>query len=456
MTHDADAAVVIKNLDRRRFEALAGYTRQPAIVLVTQEIDWLATEDERVLGVLTWDRIDHDFGWVALGRDERLRFRAVAVNASLSSADEARTALRQRIRDLAAGPDEAFHQGDAEGAPVDFLTPVAPADRLNLIFRTLTGDERYSPARDLIGAMMRFHGDADGNFVEQFQTTAFDARLWELYLFATFTELGYAHLSDVAVPDLLLSGLQGRLGVEATTVNPPNDGEIPQPRSKEDFVAYLGNYVPIKLARALKRKLNKKRAYWELPQMQGVPFVLAIQDFHGPGVMRMIVPAATEYVFGVRHSIVDGARRIERIAEHRYGATVEPSGFFELPGAENVSAVILNPQGTITKFNRMGRLAGFGNPRVRMVRTGVRRGERDDDGPAPKPFVHRVEEPGYDESWVEGMVVLHNPKAHLPLDPMQIAGGAHEFLQEDGSIMSMLPEFHPLFSQTEITIASDA
>ena len=92
--------------------------------------------------------------------------------------------------------------------------------------------------------------------------------------------------------------------------------------------------------------------------------------------MRLVVPAATEYVLGVRHSFVDGNHRVDRIAEHRFGATVEPSGFFRLPGAENVSAVIVNPQGTITKFNRIGYLAGFGNRQVTMIRSGVRRGER--------------------------------------------------------------------------------
>lgn len=29
--------------------------------------------------------------------------------------------------------------------------------------------------------MMRHFVDVDGNFVQQFQTTAFDSRIWELY-----------------------------------------------------------------------------------------------------------------------------------------------------------------------------------------------------------------------------------------------------------------------------------
>lgn len=444
----------VRQLTERRFEALAGYTRNPLIVALTQEADWLATSDERLVGTVTWDRNDHDFGWVALARDERLRFRAVDVEASLPTFEAARAMLAARLNALSRRPDAAFHQGDAPGDPVDFFNPIVPPARLHPTFRTLVEDERYSPARDLIAAMMRFHEDLDGNFVEQFQTTAFDARLWELYLFATFVELDYAR-EEAQVPDFPLHGLLGRLAVEATTANPPNGGPVPPPEAPDELGAYLQNYVPIKLARALRRKLTHRPPYWEAPAVRDVPFAIALQDFHAPGTMRMVVPAATEYVFGVRHSLVGGTRRIERIAEHRFGRAAEPSGFFRLPGAENVSAVIVNPQGTITKFNRMGYLAGFGNPRVRMVRFGVQRGERDVNNPMPRQFVHEVHAPGYEESWVEGMVVLHNPAARVQLDPALLPGANHEFVQDNGSIMSLLPEFQPYFSQTAVAVDTD-
>jgi len=164
----------------------------------------------------------------------------------------------------------------------------------------------------------------------------------------------------------------------------------------------LQDYVPIKIARALTRELNKTPPYCEAEELGEIPFLLAVQDFHGPGTMRMVVPATTEDVFGVRHSLVDGKRKIERITEHRFGRSTEASGFFFLPGAENISAVVVNPQGTITKFNRMGYLAGFGSRRVRMVRTGLRRGEFDRDGPMPKPFAHAVHAPDYNETWWKG------------------------------------------------------
>ena len=302
--------------------------------------------------------------------------------------------------------------------------------------------------------MMRFHEDVDGNFVEQFQTTGFAPRLWELYLFATFNELGYGRDSTVATPDFLLTGILGRIGVAATTVNPPGTGATPPPNptTHDEFTTYLYDYVPIKIARTLRRKLERNTPYWQADKLRGIPFLLAIQDFRGPGSMCMVVPATTEYVYGFRHSMVGGKRKIERIKEHSFGHLREASGFFSLPGAENVSAVLVNPQGTITKFNRMGYLTGFGNRRVRIFRTGMQRGEIEDDGPMPKQFSHFVHSSDYNETWVEGMVVLHNPRARIPLDPALIPGANHEFLQEDGRILSLLPDFHPYFSQTIITI----
>lgn len=442
----------MKELSEQRFEALAGYTRRPDLVTLLQEAGWFATADERLIGVVTWDRIDRDYGWVLLGRDRRLRFRGIAVEASLANFAQARASLDTAMAAHAAEPDQSYHQGDEAGAPVDFFAPIGPEVRLNPTFRILLEDPRYAPARELIQAMMRFYEDADGNFIEQFQTGGFDPRVWELYLFATFSELGFAHEEGVAVPDLLLTGPSGRLAIEATSVNPPQQGGVPKPGNLAEARSYIENYVPIKLARALTRKLYHKTRYWMVPGVENIPFVIALQDFHAPHAMSRIIMPATEYVFGVRHSIVDGVRRIERLRKHVYRRSHEPSHFFGLPEAENVSAVMLNPIGTIPKFNRMGLIAGFGDRRIKMTHSGIRRGEIDAEGPAPLPFSRDVHAPGYAEKWVEGTVILHNPRARIPLDPELIPGANHEFLQPDGSIMSMLPEFQPYSSGTTITL----
>ncbi len=394
--------------------------------------------------MLVRDRYDQDYGWIILGRDERLRFRSIDVNSSLESADAARNQLFEQLKEWHAKPDEAYYQGDSSGRPTDFFTPVVPGERLSSRFRTLTEQPRYSPAREIIGAMMRFYQDTDGNFVEQFQTTAFDARLWELYLFAAFTELGFAPASALAVPDFIFSSPAGSLGIEATTVNPSGRREETPPQDPAQRLAYIENYIPIRLARVLNKKLEKRKPYWDEPEMEGKPFVLAVQDFRLPGAMRMILGAMSDYVFGVRAN-AQGA--CETIAEHAWKDLRELSGFFSFPNAENVSAVIINPQGTLLKFNRMGYIAEFGDRRVSMIRTGAARGP---DGPVN--FQHNVHDPGYGETLVEGMVVFHNPNALIPLDPDMIPGASHEFLLPDGTIAAVVPDFHPLFSATAITI----
>ena len=47
--------------------------------------------------------------------------------------------------------------------------------------------------------------DRDGNFVEQLQTSAFDARLWELYLHACLVEWGFALDNTFEAPDYVAS-----------------------------------------------------------------------------------------------------------------------------------------------------------------------------------------------------------------------------------------------------------
>ena len=73
-------------------------------------------------------------------------------------------------------PDADFQQGDDQGVPMDFFSPVVPAARLNPAFLRVVSTEGFSPARGLIEAMMHYYEDVDGNFVEQFQSAGFDAR----------------------------------------------------------------------------------------------------------------------------------------------------------------------------------------------------------------------------------------------------------------------------------------
>ncbi|MEQ1936331.1 MAG: hypothetical protein ABL962_20945, partial [Fimbriimonadaceae bacterium] len=134
--------------------------------------------------------------------------------------------------ELAAHQTSTRSQGDEKEPPADFFTPLCTADKLHKSFLALTTSEEFSPAREIIGPMMRWYEDVDGNFIEQFQTSGLDARVWELYLFAAFHEMEYAIDRSEAVPDFSCRGIPGGFYVEAMTVNATRDAKgaiVPPP-----------------------------------------------------------------------------------------------------------------------------------------------------------------------------------------------------------------------------------
>ena len=112
-----------------------------------------------------------------LGRDAKGRFRAVWLECNLESQEAATALLEKKLAEFVQAPPEEFHQGDEVGKPVDFFAPIIPAERQHKVFATLIGSCGYSPARTLIGKMMHYFEDVDGNFVQQFQFDGFDARI---------------------------------------------------------------------------------------------------------------------------------------------------------------------------------------------------------------------------------------------------------------------------------------
>ncbi len=392
------------------------------------------------------------------GEMKKRCFRAVDVDSSLTSIGKARRTLNDGIELWKKRPDADFYQGVGTGPAVDFFKPVVSPARFGGTFKAVRESLGYSSAREIIGAMMYYFEDPDGNFVEQLQTTGFDARTWELYLFAALHELGYAFDRSIPAADYFCRGLKGEFFVEAVTVNPTLQNGVSVetgPREdKAEYQRYLEEYVPIKFGSALYSKL--KRRYWELPHVSDKPIVLAVQDFHFPRSMAWSEPSLAPYLYGKRYTATHdeaGSLVIDSkpIAEHSWGTKVIPSGFFFQPGAEHISAVLTNPQGTIAKFNRIGFLAGFGSRLVDMRRIGTRY-VHDPDAAQSEPFDQWVNSATYSESWVEGMNVYHNPRALVPLPPQMLPTAAHHRLTKDGMIGSVIPEFHPYGSETLISV----
>lgn len=442
-------------ISESRFNALAGYARRPIARLMAQELEFYQVEGGRIVGMIIEDRTDKDFGGAVFARDAADRYRCVRVTDFGQTLDAAREALRVEMEIARQAPPEEFHQGDEIDEPIDFFTPVYEDAKLNPNFLRMLREETFSPALGIIEPMMRWHHDVDGNFIEQFQTAGFDQRIWELYLFAVFNELDFEIDNSFNVPDFIAHSIFGSVAVEAVTVGPTRQGSkiIPPPPIEEehDRLRYLREYMPIKFGSALYSKMKKR--YWEKEQIRDLPFLLAIHDFSSPRSMVHTRSALERYVFGYDHEWekdAQGNLKIfpQKVVEHRWGEKVIPSGFFSLPDSEHISGILFSNSGTVSKFNRMGILNGFGTGKVLSIREGTMV-NHDSKATLPKYFRVIVNAPTYEETWVEGLSVLHNPNALRPLDPESLPGAAHLFLLEDGQVLSHTPDFFPFGSVTQ-------
>lgn len=338
----------MKPITLTRFNALASYCRQPMTLYVAEEVAWFEHADERVLGLITRDFTDNEFSGTVLARDRKGRYRSVYITQFYSSVRWAKANLRRDLERLSMASDEEYYQGDEEGDPLNFFATAVKVDNLNPDFLALADTPGYSAAREIITPMMHWYEDLDGNFVEQFQSTGFNARIWELYLFATFVEMGYRIENIHATPDFTCDGVLGRFSVEAVTVNPTRDSSgkiIPPPpiNSADEHWLFLREYMPIKFGSSLTSKLAKH--YWEKPNVADNPLIFAIEDFSAPGSMVHTRSALPVYLYGYDHDWKhdeNGNLQItpRKVKTHKWGNKVIPSGFFNLPNSENVSAVL--------------------------------------------------------------------------------------------------------------------
>jgi len=408
----------------------------------TAECSVWATDDERLLGVVIMDLTNRDYNFVILARDKNGRFRAVDVGMTYFTRRMAQVALMKRMPEIHTKDDIELEQGDETGRTLDLFTPQLPKDRLHPSFLTLADGLAFSAAREVIVEMANVFHDPDGNFVKDFQTTGFHSRLWELYLFAALVEEGFKLNRSHAQPDFVASTDGQTIAIEATTVNPTigDDGkpvEPPEPNNFDELAELLRDYMPIKFGSPLFQKLEKKD--WMRKHIRGLPFIIAIADFHGPQTMTWSGSALSCYLFGLGINYdhtPDGhlSWSFVPISEHVRGENRIPSRFFDQPDAENISAVLFTNAGTLSKFNRMGVLADFGDPRVRLVRQGAMINP-DPQSTVPFGFSIDIDDPTYHEGWADKLQVFHNPNAVHPIDRSLFPKATHHFL-ENGEIKS--------------------
>ena len=318
-------------------------------------------------------------------------------------------------------------------------------------------------------AFVRF-SDKDGNFVQQFQTTGFDSRTFELYMSELLHSESFFIKAIAPQPDFLAEKDGMTIFIECTTSNPTDIGDAKirpyatfneQDAHFQEIMFRLEEELPIRVGGALYSKLTKRfgknqsLGYWNLPHVTGYPFVIAVQCFHEPGALSFSGAAVANYLYGFRQKPSwnnRGQLAIDSspIVEHRTNKKSIPSGFFALPEAKNISGVLWTNAGTVPKFTRIALSGPYPDKRVTALRFGNMY-DFDPNAHAPQPFAYIVGDPGApNETWGQEAVLYHNPRARFPV-PMglfETVGEGH--IEEGRYVEDMKSDFVPFFSLTHL------
>lgn len=460
------AMAFTKPMKRARFNILTTGTRHSRTAFMCEEVSWWSSEGDELVGLVARDTTDNDYLWMVLARDKIGRFRSASLKIDFRDQAHAEKNLRvEMMRIIEKGEIAEFgEQGDETNSPLDpFEIPANLADdKLHPYFKMLAEETGRAPARKVIRELALWLAPKDPHFVREFQTSGFDQRLWELFLWAAFREF-CLDVEQLEAPDFRCCSPLIDFTVEATTVAPSDGGvleEHPNPKTPEEREAFLRDYMPMKFGGPLTSKLKKTnkagQRYWERAESKDKPFAIAIADFHKMADEDELAPmtytqsALWQYLYGSRVTwrFKDDALVVEShdIGEHEYNGKKIPSGFFDLADAENVSAVIFSNAGTIAKFDRMGVAAGYGAEGYGYFRLGLKY-NRDPNAVEGEAFKVNVSDPDYEEFWTQEIQVFHNPNAKYPLPVEALQGATHHFF-EDGQLQSLAPDDAVLSSFT--------
>lgn len=339
---------------------------------------------------------------------------------------------------------------------MDLFQEVTREEKQNRQFKELKSHEALSPARGILQEISSSINDKDGNFVEQFQTTGFYPRLWEIFLHPFFAENEIQIIDKYDRPDFHLVKNGVEFFVEACSSNPADDDKFTDEHinaslKKMDLQveSELIEYYSMKVGSILFSKI--KKGYWNLDWVKGKPFLLALKPSHNKLAHFFPDYKTIEYLYGrwYKGTITEDGKVIVSsgtMKEHSYGEKKIPSGFFDQDGAENISAVIFANTCDIQKFNRMGQQGNHKGERLIISRSVSYFNEIPDE--PPKYFKYYVKKSSPVETWSEGVSIFHNPKAKFPLNKEMFKGVRQLWVDEDGKFDGEMPEFFPYQSLT--------
>ena len=288
---------MVTRLSMERFELLGRWQETEEFRKVAGLKSAWATSEGHVIGGVYF-MVEHDvFVYTLLTKDNAGRYRRFFTSTPKLSAREAESSINSDLGIIESDEKPAPALEAAPGG-VD-LFAAGLATKYNPKYVNLRDSANTSAKREVMTEIARWFDDLDGNFVKDFQTTGFDARVWELYLFTSFNELGFTIDNSNPVPGFRLSRGGQKVFVEAVTANPSDGKQFDiaggPPPPPEDFAYYIEHAMPQKFGSPLRSKVKKE--YWKGEDIGAHPFVLALADFHAPASMTWSQTALSFYLY---------------------------------------------------------------------------------------------------------------------------------------------------------------
>lgn len=307
-------------------------------------------------------------------------------------------------------------------------------------FVALRDSPFHSDARQLINSLFGRMGDPNGNFVRDFRSVGFHARLFELAVFAYLEEGNYVMDRSYDRPDFIATRNGVTIALEATTLNPPDgsDRDISilrlQQIPEDELRQKVRVEFPKRITSVLQRKVNHR--YDLLPQCQGRPLVLVTGPFFEPGAVCYTDEALVDCLYGLQD-----------------GAYADGEAFFRKTSSAQVSAVLFCNQFTVPRFFRLS--SRFPRSGMTVVRKG--RCYRDVDGEnfSVSIYEYRLGQSSVPaETWHQGVTLFVNPCARAPLDPALCPHTSRLWVDAEGRLRKDVSAFHPITSFMDVYVTS--
>lgn len=161
---------------------------------------------------------------------------------------------------------------------IDLFSPIVEPNKLNEQFVEIMKSQGHVGCRRLMNEVFNDMPNPDENFVDQFQTQGFEARVFELGIFAYLQEVGLEIEQYSDGTDFITTDSNNKICVEATTTSPPDHLKLTNitytmksPLMEgEDMMNKITDQLPIRYGSALFQNLRKSIGNYLNVKTQGL------------------------------------------------------------------------------------------------------------------------------------------------------------------------------------------